>query len=173
MTDRRLPPTENSPHFVLNPFADPLAFEGLAWRRIVAYGIDLMIIFILYVAFSVALGLLFPVYALTFFSIFYILLSPIGPLVALSWVALPAAYHTLTMGGAKSATLGMRAMGLQLAVWNGGKPGYLQSFMHTAVFYVTTGLTSGLILLWALFNNRRRCLHDILCGTVVHRSGRV
>ena len=83
--------------------------------------------------------------------------------------AVPVAYHTLTIGGAASATLGMRLFGLEVRVWNGGKPGYLQALLHTAVFYVTVSFTGGLILLWALFNNRGRCLHDILCGTLVIR----
>jgi len=67
----------------------------------------------------------------------------------------------------------MRLFDLQVSTWNGGKPGYLQALLQTAAFYVTVGLTSGLILIWALFNNRRRCLHDLLCGTVVHRRRKV
>ena len=34
-------------------------------------------------------------------------------------------------------------------------------------------MTSGLVLLVALFNDRRRTLHDILAGTVMVRTSRV
>ncbi|MEK9971546.1 MAG: RDD family protein, partial [Ferrovibrio sp.] len=91
------------------------------------------------------------------------------PLLILIAAVIPVAYHTLTIGGPGSATLGMRLFGLQVRVWNGGNPGYLQAFLHTVVFYMTTSFTGGLILLWPLFSNRRRCLHDQLCGTVVLR----
>ena len=32
---------------------------------------------------------------------------------------------------------------------------------------IRTKLLAGLVLLVSLFNDRGRCLHDILCGTVV------
>lgn len=91
------------------------------------------------------------------------------PLLILLGSLIPTAYHTLTIGGSASATLGMRMFGLEVRSWSGGKPGYLQALLHTVVFYVTVGFTSGLILLWPLFSNRRRCLHDLLCGTLIIR----
>ena len=162
MTEKPLPPTpETATHFVLDPFADPRAFEGVALRRIFAYLVDLAVLVGLFILYKVALALLT-----------IVTLGVLTPLLVLLGAAIPIAYHTLTIGGPGSATPGMRLLDLQVSVWNGGKPGYLQAFMHTAVFYVTTGFTGGLILLWALFSNRRRCLHDILCGTLVHRRGR-
>lgn len=146
----------------IDPFSDPRLFEGIVSRRIFAYLIDLMVLVGLFMIYYLALALLTVV-------TFGLLTSPL----VLLGTAIPIAYHTLTIGGAASATLGMRVFGLQVSVWNGGKPGYLQALLHTAIFYVTTGLTGGLILLWALFSNRNRCLHDILCGTVVHRRQRI
>ncbi len=161
MTDKPPPSTTvTADHVPVDPFADLRAFEGVASRRIFAYLIDLAVLLGLFILFKIALGLLIVVSFGT--------LTPL----ALLWAAVPIAYHTMTIGGPGSATLGMRLLDLQVSVWNGGKPGYLQAFLHTAVFYVTTGFTGGLILLWALFSNRRRCLHDILCGTIVHRRGR-
>lgn len=163
MTDKPLPPTtETAAHVALDPFPDPRAFDGIVPRRLLAYLVDLCVLLGLFILYKIALGLLTVV---TF--------GVLTPLLVLLGAAIPIAYHTVTIGGPGSATLGMRLLDLQVSVWNGGKPGYLQAFMHTAVFYVTTGLTGGLILLWALFSNRRRCLHDILCGTIVHRRGRV
>lgn len=163
MTDKPLPPTtETAARIALDPFADPQAFEGVALRRIFAYLVDLAVLVGLFVLYKIALALLT-----------IVTLGVLTPLLVLFGAVIPIAYHTLTIGGAGSATLGMRLLDLKVSVWNGGKPGYLQAFLHTAVFYVTTGFTGGLILLWALFSNRRRCLHDILCGTIVHRRGRI
>lgn len=143
---------------MLDPFTDPARFDGVLWRRSLAYLTDLAIL----------LGLLFLYQiALVFLSVATLGLAT--PLLILIAAAIPTAYHTLTIGGPSAATLGMRLFGLQVSVWNGGKPGYLQALLHTAVFYVTISFTSGLILLWPLFNNRRRCLHDLLCGTMVLR----
>jgi uncharacterized RDD family membrane protein YckC len=145
----------------VDPFGDPRLFEGVMSRRIFAYLIDLTILVGLFILYKLALALL----TVVTFGI-------LTPVLVLIGTIIPIAYHTLTIGGAASATPGMRMLGLQVSVWNGGKPGYLQALLHTAIFYVTTGLTGGLILLWALFSNRNRCLHDILCGTVIHRRSR-
>ena len=39
--------------------------------------------------------------------------------------------------------------------------------VHAIVFWITVSALTPLILLVCLFNDRRRCLHDILVGTVV------
>lgn len=142
----------------IDPFSDPAQFEGLLWRRSLAYVADLAVLAGLLTIYWIALAVLTVA-----------TLGLITPLLVLLAVAIPVAYHTLTIGGPGSATLGMRLFGLQVRIWNGGKPGYIQALLHTAVFYVTTSFTGGLILLWPLFSNRRRCLHDQLCGTMVVR----
>ncbi len=137
---------------------DPAFFAGITGRRLFAYIVDLAILAGILIVYKIMLGLL----TIVSFGL-------LTPLLVLIGAAIPIVYHTLTIGGPASATLGMRLLGLEVRVWNGGKPGYLQALLHTAAFYVTTGFTGGLILLWALFNNRGRCLHDILCGTLVVR----
>lgn len=143
---------------LLDPFADPGRFEGLLWRRAFGYLIDLVI-----------LGGLFVLYYFALVMLSVATLGLLTPLLVTLGTLIPTAYHTLSIGGAASATPGMRMLGLEVRIWSGGKPGYLQALLHTVVFYVTVGFTSGLILLWPLFSNRRRCLHDLLCGTVVLR----
>lgn len=140
------------------PYDDPALFAGVTGRRLLAYVIDLFVLGGILILYKLMLGFLS---VLTF--------GLLTPLLVLIGAAVPVAYHTLTIGGSASATWGMRVFGLQVRVWNGGKPGYLQALLHTAAFYVTVSFTGGLILLWALFNNRGRCLHDILCGTLVVR----
>lgn len=143
---------------LFDPFSDPSRFEGLLWRRAAAYVVDLGILVLLLVLYYVALVILSVA-----------TLGLLTPLLVLLASAIPAAYHTLTIGGPGSATLGMRTFGVEVRTWNGGKPGYLQALLHTVVFYVSVSFTGGLILLWPLFSNRRRCLHDLLCGTVLTR----
>jgi uncharacterized RDD family membrane protein YckC len=41
--------------------------------------------------------------------------------------------------------------------------------VHTVLFYTSVGMTGGLILLFALFNRRRRMLHDVFAGMLLLR----
>ena len=86
---------------------------------------------------------------------------------------IPLAYYTLLVSGARAATLGMRAFDLELRSWNGERPVFLQALAHAALFYLTVGATCSLILLVALFNRRKRTLHDVLSGMLMVRSPRV
>ncbi|WP_341701987.1 RDD family protein [Ferrovibrio sp.] len=158
MSARTLPvtPPEHVP--APDPFSDLRFFDGLLLRRMLAYLVDIMVLAGLLVLFWVAGGILF---VLSFGLLLPVILLLAGLLQTL--------YHTLTIGGPASATLGMRLFSVEVRVWNGGKPGYLQALLHTVVFYISVSFTWGLVLLWPLFNNRRRCLHDMLCGTVVIR----
>ena len=61
----------------------------------------------------------------------------------------------------------MQVLGIEVRTLDGNRPSLLQAFAMTALFYVSITLTTLLILLIALFNDRRRCVHDILSGTVV------
>ncbi|MDO8840162.1 MAG: RDD family protein [Parvibaculum sp.] len=135
------------------------AFDGVIAARCLAFLADLLVIVVVLIAANIlfgflgilTLGLLWPGAALT-------------PLIAL-------AYFTLTLGGRHSATPGMRWQGIELRTWDGRRPGYLQGALQTLLFYVTVTVGTVLVLLVPLFNERRRCLHDYLCGTVfVRRS---
>jgi len=135
------------------------AYDGVIAARCVAFLADLLVLAIVLIAVNIlflilgilTLGLLWPGAALT-------------PLIAL-------AYFTLTLGGRHSATPGMRWQGIELRTWDGRRPGYLQGALQTILFYITTAAITPLVLVVPLFNERRRCLHDYLCGTVfVRRS---
>jgi uncharacterized RDD family membrane protein YckC len=142
-----------------NPDAHPDAYQGVVWRRVLAYGVDVLIIGLCLVALGM-IGL-----PLTIFS-FGLLAGP----VALVYAAVPLAYHTLLIGGGHSATLGMRLFDIEVWSLDGTPPTYLQAFVQTVLFYLSIALTSTLILLVVLFNPRRRTLHDTLAGTIVLRS---
>lgn len=139
------------------PFAAPEYYRGVLSRRVLAYVIDLLAIglmmvvawFLLFGLTVVSLGLLYPLWA--------------------AWGLIPAAYHTLLIGGSRSATLGMRALGIEVRNWAGGRPSYVEALVLTVVFYLTTAATFSLILLVGLFNRRRLLVHDMLAGTLVIR----
>lgn len=131
-------------------------FDGIIVARVLAFLADVAIILVLlsvaFIAYliltTLTLGLLWPTISL-------------APLI-------PLAYFTLTLGGPLSATPGMRWQGIELRTWDGYRPGYLQAAIQTILFYVFCGFM--LVLLVPLFNYRRRCLHDYLCGTVFVRT---
>jgi uncharacterized RDD family membrane protein YckC len=139
------------------PYASAEFYEGVIWRRVVAYGVDLFILGIVAVFAWIALG------ALTVLS--FGLLSPLWLLYGL----IPVAYHTLLLAGPRSATLGMRLFGIELRSWTGERPLLLQALIQTVLFYLSIAATCSLILLVALFNRRRRTFHDFLAGTMVIR----
>lgn len=139
------------------PFAAPEYYEGVLWRRVFAYGIDLIVLGALLVLLWILLA------TLTVAS--FGLLSPLWVVFGLT----PVAYHTLLIGGPRSATLGMRLFRIEVRSWTGERPLYLQALVQTVVFYITTPPTCSLILLVALFNRRRRTVHDLLAGTLVIR----
>jgi uncharacterized RDD family membrane protein YckC len=91
----------------------------------------------------------------------------------LFWLLSPAsviwalAYYGATMGSAASATIGMRAMELEIRTWYGAPAYFLLGAVHAVVYWISVSVLTPLILLVGLFNTRRRLLHDMLVGTVV------
>lgn len=142
-----------------DPAAHPELFEGVLWRRAAAYLIDAFCI--LLIALAVLVGFLL----LTVLSF-----GLLAPGLWFLFGLVPLAYHTLLVGGPHGATLGMRALDLELRSTNGERPGYLQALAHAALFYLTVGATGSLILLFALFNRRKRTVHDVLTGMLMVRS---
>lgn len=133
----------------------PGLFDGIVLRRIMAYAIDVALLVgltgFLWTMVVLTLGLLWGVAAI---------LTPLIPLT----------YHTLLIGGRESATLGMRVMGIEVRRLDGERPDFALAFLQTALFYASVTLTSMLILIVALFNDRGRCLHDWLTGTLTVRT---
>jgi uncharacterized RDD family membrane protein YckC len=77
------------------------------------------------------------------------------------------AYYGLTLGSPASATIGMRAMDIEMRTWYGSPTYFVLGAVHAVVFWVTVSICTPFVLLVCLFNGRRRCLHDMLVGTVV------
>lgn len=151
-TGSRPPPTDDMP----NSVQAPELYASISLKRSVAWVIDVVILAIL-------LGIL---WVLVFLGglITFGLLWKVGAVIS---AILPAAYHAFLVGGPSSATVGMNLMGLSVRTIDGGAPGPLQAFVMVILFYTGVTLLTPLVLLVALFNSRRRCLHDILSGVVV------
>ena len=149
---------EVKPH-AYDPSVSPELFEGVLARRLLAFVIDLIILAmpVLFLAmFIFVVGVV--TFGLGF--MFYALLTPAMVLWALI-------YYGTTLGSRHSATIGMRAMDIEMRTWY-GSPGYfVLGTVHAIVFWILVSVFTPLILVVCLVNERRRCLHDILVGTVV------
>ena len=76
-------------------------------------------------------------------------------------------YFGATLGGDRSATIGMRVMELEMRTWYGAPAYFVLGAVHAIAFWFTVSVLSPFVLLVAFFNQRRRLLHDILLGTVI------
>jgi uncharacterized RDD family membrane protein YckC len=144
---------------VPDPTAFPELYEGIVPRRVVAYFFDL-----------ICIGIIGLIVWMAFAVLWLLSFGLLGPVLWFLLGLIPFAYHTLLLGGPRSATFGMRCFDLELRSVTGERPGLLQAAAQTALFYITIGLTWSLILLVALFNRRGRTLHDWLAGTVMVRT---
>ena len=133
----------------------PQLFEAVIRKRCVAFLIDAVIIALLWAVAVVAVTIL----GVLTLGLAWLLFGLIFPAVGLG-------YNALTIGGPKAATVGQRMMGLTVPMWYGGKVTPLIAAFHALLFWFSLVIFFP-ILLWAFFDQRKRCLHDILAGVVV------
>jgi uncharacterized RDD family membrane protein YckC len=150
------------PPHAFDPYSQPELFRGVLTRRVFAFLIDLVVLSV-----PVILGYIF-------IGLFGIITLGLGWM--LFWLAWPATivwaivYYGTSVGGPHSATLGMRAMDLELRTWY-GEPGYfVLGACHAVLYWASISFLTPLVLLVGLFNSRRRLLHDMILGTVVINS---
>src|ERR1041384_230395 len=149
---------EVKPH-AYDPATNPELFEGVVARRVVAFLIDFLILSIPVVFVSMfifAIGVV--TVGLGFFL--YGLLWPAMVLWAIC-------YYGMTLGSPASATIGMRAMEIEMRTWYGAPAYFVLGAVHAVVFWVTVSVLTPFVLLVGFFNPRGRLLHDILVGTVL------
>jgi uncharacterized RDD family membrane protein YckC len=146
------------PH-AYDPATRPELFEGVLARRVVAFFIDVLIMAIP-LAF---LGVFIFMFGLVTFGLGWFLFLAFGP-IAVIWALI---YYGLTFGSAASATVGMRVMDLEMRTWYGAPAYFVLGAVHAIGYWLTVSFLTPLILLVALFNARRRLLHDMLVGTIV------
>ena len=150
------------PPHAFDPWTQPELFRGVLTRRVFAFLIDLVVLSV-----PVILGYIF-------IAVFGVITLGLGWM--LFWLAWPATivwaivYFGASIGGPHSATMGMRAMDLEVRTWY-GSPGYfVLGACHAVLYWVSISFLTPLVLLVGLFNGRRRLLHDIILGTVVINS---
>jgi uncharacterized RDD family membrane protein YckC len=146
------------PH-AYDPVANPELFEGVLARRVVAFLIDFLILSIPVVFVSMFIF----VVGIVTFGLGFLIYGLLWP----GMVIWAICYYGATLGGPASATIGMRAMDIEMRTWYGAPTYFVLGAVHAVVFWVTVSMITPFVLLVALFNQRRRCLHDMLVGTVV------
>lgn len=144
-----------APH-AYDPVVRPELFDEILGRRMLAFVVDAAIIFALTVA---VYGVLF-VGGLFTLGLTWLLFGVAFPAVALG-------YSAFTLSQPPSATIGMRLFELEMRTWYGAPMYALLGAFHTLLFYFTVSVLTPLVLLLPLLNERKRCLHDFLAGTVV------
>ena len=150
------------PPHAFDPVLQPELFRGLLTRRVFAFLIDLVVL-----AIPVIL-------AYIFIAVFGLITLGLGWV--LFWLVWPASviwalvYYGSSLGGPHSATMGMRAMDLELRTWYGAPSYFVLGATHAVLFWVSISFLTPLVLLIGLFNSRRRLLHDVILGTVVINS---
>jgi uncharacterized RDD family membrane protein YckC len=150
------------PPHAFDPYSQPELFRGVLTRRVFAFLIDLVVLSV-----PVILGYIF-------IGLFGIVTLTLGWM--LFWLAWPATivwaivYYGTSIGGPHSATLGMRAMDLELRTWYGAPGYFVLGACHAVLYWLSISFLTPLVLLVGLFNSRRRLLHDMILGTVVINS---
>jgi uncharacterized RDD family membrane protein YckC len=149
------------PH-AYDPVASPELFEGVLARRVMAFIIDVIVIVVPLVVAWLCI-LIFGLITLGLGWTLFWMFSPASVIWALF-------YYGLTLGGPASATIGMRAMELEVRTWYGAPAYFVLGAVHPIVFWGTVSFLSPFVLLVGLFNSRRRLLHDMLVGVVMINS---
>lgn len=139
-----------------DPFAEPAYIDEVLLKRAFAFAIDCMLVAIAVVAAWFAFGML-SVLSLGLLGF------PIAPPVV------GLAYFVLFTGLGRRATPGMAALGIELRSADGSPPHFAQAAVRVILHWGS--LSIPLIFLggavWALFDDKRRMLHDVLSGTVM------
>jgi uncharacterized RDD family membrane protein YckC len=136
-----------------DPMVAPYRFDGVRLRRCMAFLVDFTIV----LALSVVLSIVFLVFTL---GLAWFVLGAVFPVVAVLYCA-------AGISGRHSATLGMRAAGIEMRMWYGDAVPFLVAVAHVIGFYVSVTVLTPFVLLVTFFDPRKRLLHDIVLGTLV------
>jgi uncharacterized RDD family membrane protein YckC len=142
-----------------DPVVRPERYEGVRTRRIFAFVVDAALILFLMAAAYFAIGVL----GIFTLGLLWLLLPAVWPVVAIL-------YSVLTLGGRNSATPGMRFMGIEIRNVRGERIDYGIALLHVLGFWFSVAILTPLVLLVALFTERKQLLHDLILGTVAVRS---
>jgi uncharacterized RDD family membrane protein YckC len=142
------------PH-AFDPVAQGRLFDGVLGKRFMAFLVDVVIVSLLWIVAGLAVFVL----GVLTLGLAWLLFGAIFAIVGLG-------YNAVTIGGPNAATIGQRLMGLEVRMWFGGRVSPIIAAFHALLFWLSLTIFFP-ILLWPLFDSRKRCLHDILAGVVV------
>ncbi len=142
---------------------DPRATEGTMGRRLVAYLVDIVVLFILGAVLAVAISILGVLTLGLGWLLFPVLGIPVAVL-----------YNAVTISGSSQATIGMRMAGLRvLDASTGGRVSFVAAAVHALLFYVfvaSAGLLLAVDILFGLVRSDRRMGRDLLTNVVLVRD---
>jgi uncharacterized RDD family membrane protein YckC len=141
--------------------ADDARLDGVRTRRVYAFLIDALIVFLISIPVSIVIFLL-GIFTLGLGFALYFIMFP----------TLAIAYVAYTMGSEDQATVGMKANDIYLSHLDGGKIDPMTAIVHSVLFWAGNAMLSPLVLLVTLLSDRKRTLHDLLLGTIVLRRSR-
>lgn len=142
-----------------DPGAHPELYDGVRTRRIFAFLVDAVVVFLLMIVAYIVI-LVLGIFTL---GLGWLLLPAVWPLVAIL-------YAVLTLGGPNSATPGMRFMGIEMRTLRGGRMDYALALLHALGFWFSVAILTPLVLLVALFTARKQLLHDLVLGVIAVRA---
>lgn len=141
-----------------DPEMHPELYDGVLAKRIIAFLLDLV-----FMAIWLAIGVVVVlILAIPTLGLALLLLGGLGAIVYFLYIG-------LTLGSEQAATPGMKIMGLEMRLWHGEKPGFIIACFHALLFWFTVFMALVLLVsgLFALFNRRKRTLHDLVAGVIV------
>ena len=140
---------------------EDVRLDGVRTRRVYAFLIDAVIVFLLSIPVSIVIFLL----GVVTLGLGFFLYAIMFPVLAITYVA-------YTMGSEDQATVGMKANDIYLSRLDGGRIDPVTAIVHSVLFWAGNAVLTPLVLLVTLFSDRKRTLHDLLLGTIVLRRSR-
>lgn len=140
------------------PYVPAADTAGVLGGRVGAWIVDFFVVGILWAIFSVALFIL----GFLTFGLAWVLLAPLFPIIAVI-------YSGLTVSGPRRGTFGMRMFGVEVRTTSGQTASFIVAAVHAVFFYISVSTLTPLVLLFGLFRDDRRLLHDLLAGLIAVR----
>lgn len=134
-------------------------YDGIVSKRVFAYIFDFVIVSLVSIAAAIAVFFL----GIFTFGLGWLLFAVFMPMVL-------AAYVAFTLGSPDAATPGMKMVGIQMRLYDGGRSGPLGAILHGLLFYISITVLTPFIVLVGLFTARGRLLHDLVLGTYMVRT---
>jgi len=128
-------------------------YDKQLFRRIFASLID----FILVISISFVIFTIFFVINIFTFNLFKTAYLFVIPVIFIC-------YYSITLGGDKSSTIGMKMLDFQLKLKKGNIFGKRSALIHTLTFYLALplGIITLTYLIYPMLNSKRICIHDLV-----------